>query len=104
MSPSTIKINDTSLTRARWIASILPEAKKYNQKIKYIDLRWEDSYYLRLQGEKEAKKPETQQLEKPQVAQAAKVSEENVEVEAKEIKEEKQSLEKEEKQETTEQN
>lgn len=92
------EINDTSLTRARWIASILPEAKKYSQKIKYIDLRWEDSYYLRLQGEKETKKPEVQQTEKQQVAQAAKINEENIEI--KEMKEEKkvQKEEQEEKQ------
>ena len=69
------EINETSLTRARWIASILPEAKKYNQQIKYIDLRWEDSYYLRLQGEKETKKPEVQEKKEIiEVAQAAKIS------------------------------
>jgi len=50
------EINDTSLSRAKWIASILPEARKINQKIKYIDLRWEDSYYLRLDGAKEIDK------------------------------------------------
>lgn len=47
------EINDSTFDRARLIASILPEAKKINQKIKYIDLRWEDSYYLRLEGAKE---------------------------------------------------
>ncbi len=72
------EINDTSLTRARWIASIIPEAKKYNQKVKYIDLRWDDSHYLRLEGAKETPKevkPENKE-EKPQVAQAAKIPEE----------------------------
>ncbi len=48
------EINDTALKRAKWIASILPEARKIEQKIKYIDLRWEDSHYLRLEGVKDA--------------------------------------------------
>lgn len=48
------EINDTALKRAKWIASILPEAEKYNKRIKYIDLRWEDSRYLRLEGAKPA--------------------------------------------------
>ena len=47
------ELNDTSLARAKWIASILPEAKKYKDKLKYIDLRWEDSRYLRLEGSDE---------------------------------------------------
>ena len=50
------EINDTALKRAKWIASILPEARKIEQKIKYIDLRWEDSHYLRLEGVKDAGK------------------------------------------------
>lgn len=52
------EINETSLNRTRWIATILPEAKKYNQKVKYIDLRWDDSYYLRLKESKEEIKKE----------------------------------------------
>ena len=52
------EINESSTSRAKWIASILPEAKKYNQKVKYIDLRWEDSYYLRLKEAKEEVKKE----------------------------------------------
>lgn len=47
------EINDTLPSRVKWIATILPEAKKINQKIKYIDLRWEDSRYFRLDGSKE---------------------------------------------------
>ena len=50
------EINDTALIRAKRIASILPEAKKNIQKLKYIDLRWEDSCYLRLEGSKEIPK------------------------------------------------
>lgn len=75
------EINETSLNRAKWIATILPEAKKYNQKVKYIDLRWDDSYYLRLKESKEEikqetlKKEETIEVDKPQVQQAAKVDE-----------------------------
>lgn len=50
------EINETSLTRVKSIAAILPEAKKIQQKIKYIDLRWEDSSYFRLEGVKEVQK------------------------------------------------
>lgn len=81
------EINSTSLNRARWIASILPEARKYNQKVKYIDLRWDDSYYLRLKESKEEvkkeliKKPQKEEEikeEKSQIQQAAKIQEEIV--------------------------
>lgn len=47
------EIDETALSRAKWIASILPEAEKVGPKVKYIDLRWEDSHYLRLRGAKE---------------------------------------------------
>ncbi len=47
------EINDTALKRAISIASILPQAKNFGQKIKYIDLRWEDSHYFRLEGQKD---------------------------------------------------
>ena len=74
------EINDTTLNRARWIASILPEARKYNQKVKYIDLRWDDSYYLRLKESKEevkkelTKKPQEEiKEEEIQAQQAAKI-------------------------------
>ena len=84
------EINGTSLNRARYIASILPEARKYNQKVKYIDLRWDDSYYLRLKESKEEVKKELtkktqkeeevkeENQEKPQAQQAAKIKEETV--------------------------
>ena len=42
------EINDTSLKRAKWVATILPETEKFKQKIKYIDLRWEDAHYIKL--------------------------------------------------------
>ncbi len=97
------EINEKTISRAKWIATILPEAKKYNQKIKYIDLRWDDSYYLRLKESKEEikKKEEAKKLEEqktqenqikneeqkqeqkqepiPQAAQAAKIPQENQE-------------------------
>ena len=57
------EINDTALNRAKWIGSILPEAKKIEQKIKYIDLRWEDSRYFRLEGAKEIKKEVPKNIE-----------------------------------------
>jgi len=47
------EINDTAQQRAKYIASVLPQAEKYGDKIKYIDLRWEESKYLRLDGVKE---------------------------------------------------
>ena len=50
------EINETSFKRVKSIAAILPEAKKIQQKIKYIDLRWEDSSYFRLDGVKEMQK------------------------------------------------
>lgn len=87
------EINENSLSRAKWIATILPEAKKYNQKIKYIDLRWDDSYYLRLKESKDELKKqediklpqeklnqtqqEAQEEQKPKVQQAAKLVVEN---------------------------
>ena len=60
------EINDTAMKRAKWIASILPQARSVEGKIKYIDLRWDDSQYFRLEGAKEIKnekteKPKTQQ-------------------------------------------
>ena len=42
------EINDTALVRAKWIATILPETENFKQKIKYIDLRWEDAHYIKL--------------------------------------------------------
>lgn len=49
------EINNTALSRAKCIASILPEAEKYGKKTKYIDLRWDDSHYIKIEGKKEEK-------------------------------------------------
>lgn len=49
------EINETALSRAKWIASILPEARKITGKIKYIDLRWEDTRYFCLEEPQEQK-------------------------------------------------
>lgn len=82
------EINATSLDRVKWIASILPEAKKYNKEVKYIDLRWGDSYYLRLKDSKEevkkvlakeAKEETSSQEEKQKSSQAAKITQEQIE-------------------------
>ena len=103
------EINDTSLKRAKSIAAILPEAKKYNQKIKYIDLRWDDSHYLRLEGAKEIKKEpvtkeEVKEQQKPQeAAQAAKIEEKTEKIQEEKIKEEAKKETKEEKKEITQQ-
>lgn len=55
------EINDTAQKRVKKIASILPQAKivekERNQKLKYIDLRWDDAQYFRMEGEKETEKP-----------------------------------------------
>jgi len=43
------QINDSIYNRIKCIATILPEAQsKYGSKIKYIDLRWEDARYIKL--------------------------------------------------------
>ena len=52
------EIDSSALKRAKKIASIIPKLSEYNN-IEYIDLRWEDSSYLRLKGEKEDQKPIT---------------------------------------------
>lgn len=52
------EINDTAQKRVRKIASIIPKLNEYKN-IKYIDLRWEESSYLRLEGDKEIQKPIT---------------------------------------------
>ena len=83
------EINDTSLNRAKYIASILPQAEKYGKKTKYIDLRWDDSRYIRLEGEKEithdeektSKVTKMQESEKPEKqAPEQPVQEEEIEI------------------------
>ena len=56
------EINDTALKRAKWIATILPEAAKFKQKIKYIDLRWDDAHYIKL-DEATPVKPENNDID-----------------------------------------
>jgi len=58
------EINETALQRAKCIASILPQAKKEKRKIKYIDLRWNDSHYFKLEGAKEIKEKDKEELKK----------------------------------------
>jgi len=50
------EIDSTAQKRVRKIASIIPKLNEYKN-IKYIDLRWEESTYLRLEGDKENQKP-----------------------------------------------
>lgn len=38
-----------ALSRVRNISAILPQIKTLNKKIKYIDLRWEDTQYIKLE-------------------------------------------------------
>ena len=77
------EINDTAQSRAKWIASILPQAEKYGKKTKYIDLRWEDSRYIRLEGAKEIKEGEkpASASKKEEEAKAPDEEEKRVEIE-----------------------
>lgn len=52
------EIDSTAQKRVKKIASIIPKLSEYKN-IKYIDLRWEESTYLRLEGDKENQKPIT---------------------------------------------
>ena len=65
------EINDTAQKRAKWIATILPETKNFKQKIKYIDLRWEDAHYIKLD------EPTAQQAPKPKEEKDTPVQETN---------------------------
>ena len=51
----------------------MPQARSVEGKIKYIDLRWDDSQYFRLEGAKEIKNEKTEkpkpQEQKPQTQQ-----------------------------------
>ena len=38
-----------ALTRVRNISAILPQIETMEKKIKYIDLRWEDAQYIKLE-------------------------------------------------------
>ena len=68
------EINDSAISRAKRIASILPAAKKNADKLKYIDLRWEDSCYLRLEGVKEQRNEN--RIQQNQTSQIQSVSSE----------------------------
>ncbi len=57
-----IRLGDLDYTvfkRAEYIKSILPQIKNIHEKIKYVDLRWADSRYLKLNDSEN--KQETQQ-------------------------------------------
>ena len=57
------EINDTALVRAKWIATILPETRNFKQRIKYIDLRWEDAHYIKLEENSQQSKEEPKEQE-----------------------------------------
>ncbi len=46
------ELNHMALSRIRNITAILPKIKTMEKKIKYIDLRWEDTQYIKLEDEK----------------------------------------------------
>jgi cell division septal protein FtsQ len=56
------EFNDTIFKRAQWIATILPEVRRFPQRVKYIDLRWEDAHYIKLGEETENKKPKAAEI------------------------------------------
>lgn len=43
------EMNHTGIARIRNISAILPKIKTMEKKIKYIDLRWEDTQYIKLE-------------------------------------------------------
>ena len=43
------EMNSTINNRVKNIASILPQIKTLNKKIKYIDLQWEETQYIKLE-------------------------------------------------------
>lgn len=43
------KVDEDVFERIKRIPSILPEVKTLNKKIKYLDLRWEDANYIKLE-------------------------------------------------------
>lgn len=46
------ELNATAKNRAKWIATIVPEANKFGDKVKYVDLRWDDAHYIKLKDNK----------------------------------------------------
>lgn len=46
------EIDDTTDKRIKSISSILPQIKSFHKKIKYVDLRWEETNYLKLEYDK----------------------------------------------------
>ncbi len=44
------EVNDATFERAQWLATIIPETKNFKKKIKYIDLRWDEAHYIKLDG------------------------------------------------------
>ncbi|MGN0006171.1 MAG: cell division protein FtsQ/DivIB [Candidatus Gastranaerophilaceae bacterium] len=47
------EMNDTAYTRLASITTILPNLSKIEQKIKYVDLRWDVTKYVKIEGEKD---------------------------------------------------
>lgn len=52
------ELDTTVFKRIQSISSILPQIRSFNKKIKYVDLRWEDSNYLKLEDNQPAEKTE----------------------------------------------
>ena len=45
------KLDDTIDDRIKWIPTIIPQTKDLPKKVKYIDLRWKNAYFIKLQGD-----------------------------------------------------
>ncbi len=50
------ELDPSVFKRIQSISSILPQIRSFNKKIKYVDLRWEDSNYLKLEENQPAEK------------------------------------------------
>lgn len=50
------ELDDTVFKRIQSVSSILPQIKNFKKKIKYVDLRWEETNYLKLEYDKTSSK------------------------------------------------
>lgn len=46
------RFDETIKDRIKWIPTILPQTQDLTKKVKYIDLRWSNAYFIKLEDEK----------------------------------------------------
>ena len=85
------EIDSSAQKRVKKIASIIPKLNEYKN-IKYIDLRWEESTYLRLEGDKENQKPIAITDDKKPSPAKVNVPDDNAETEIPQDEEEEQQI------------